>query len=348
MNGVATHTVEPMPVPEPRGPLSAAVIDVLRTERSPAELHPQSADDRYRDDPEAILLDDDAQLTLTMLYELHLAGLDGVDDSWGWDAHLLELRRRLEAPFEVALRRQAAASTSAVRSTSADDVVAALWDMTAPTTEPGLAGFMAADADIGQYRELLIHKSLNQLREADLHTCGIPRLQGPPKAALIEIQADEYGDGRFERMHSRLFARTLEALGLSARFAHYVDAAPAITLASLNALSYFGIHRRLLGALIGHLCAVEATSALPSRKLAGGLRRLGFGDEATAFFDVHVEADSVHEQIALRDLAGGLVQQRPDYGEDVLFGAATCLAFDDRLATHLTRAWSRGVSSLRA
>ncbi len=348
MEALAAQGIGPMPVPEPRGPLSATVVDVLRTERSPAELSTLTVGDRYRGEPGRILLDDDAQLVLTMLYELHLAGIVGVDDSWGWDARLLDVRRRLEMPFEVALRSRAESSTAGLRSEHGDDVVSALWEMTAPTTEPGLAGFMATDADVGQYRELLIHRSLNQLREADLHTFGIPRLQGPPKAALIEIQSDEYGDGRFDRMHSRLFARTMSALGLSACYAHYVDAVPAITLASLNALSYFGLHRRLLGALVGHLCAVEATSALPSRKLAGGLRRLGFGVDATQFFDEHVEADSVHEQIAVRDLAGGLVTQRPAYRDDVLFGAATYLVLDELLAAHMTRAWSRGVSSLRA
>jgi len=344
---VAEHKFEPMPMPEPRGPLSAGVVDVLRAERSPDDLLPLSVDDRYRGEAAEMLLDDDAQLALTMLYELHLAGIAGVDDSWEWNAQLLGLRRSLEVPFDAALRAQAESITLAARSEFGDDVVSALWEMTAPTTDPGLAGFMAADADIEQFREFVVHRSLNQLREADLHTCGIPRLQGPPKAALVEIQSDEYGGGRFDRMHSRLFARTMGALGLSAHYAHYVDAVPALTLASLNALSYFGIHRARLGALVGHLCAVETTSALPSKRLAAGLRRLGFGVGATQFFDEHVEADSVHEQIAVRDLAGGLAMQQPSYRDDILFGAATCLVFDEHLGAHMSRAWSRGVTSLR-
>ena len=350
MQALTEYAAVSMPVPEPRGELSAALVEALHAHRRPTDLRGPAAGlaDRYRDDPREILLDDDAQLVLTMLYELHLAGLSDVDPEWEWNTEILDVRRRLEGPFDAALRSQTEAAVATARSTFGSDVVSALWQMTAPTAGPGLAEFMAKEADVERFREFLVHRSLNQLREADLHTWGIPRLQGPPKAALVEIQADEYGGGRFDRMHSRLFARTMRALDLSSRYAHYVDAVPALTLAALNALSYFGIHRRLLGALIGHLCAVETTSALPSRKFAEGLRRLGFGTEATLFFDEHVEADSVHEQIAVRDLAGGYVAGHPEQRDDVLFGAATCLTFDELVGAQMSQAWAHGASSLRA
>ncbi len=58
-----------------------------------------------------------------------------------------------------------------------------------------------------------MHRSAYQLKEADPHSWAIPRLSGPPKAALVEIQADEYGGGRPDRMHAELFADAMEALG---------------------------------------------------------------------------------------------------------------------------------------
>lgn len=346
----ATSLAAAMPVPTPRGPVGAAVLDALSARADPidAVVAARALHERYEHDPVAVVEDDDAQVALALLYELHLGGVDGVDDAWEWDPRLLDARRHLEVPFEAALRSRTRSTVDAARRRHGPDVVGALWEMTAPSREPGLPGFMATAAGVEQFREVLVHRSLNQLREADVHTWGIPRLRGRPKAALVEIQADEYGEGRFERMHSQLFAATMRALGLSDGYAHYVDAVPAVTLAWLNALSFFGIHRRHIGALVGHLCAVETTSALPSKRYAAGLRRLGFGKDATRFFDEHVDADSVHEQIAVRDLAGGLVEQRPEYGDDVLFGAATCMLLDDMLAAHLTAAWARGESSLRA
>ena len=89
--------------------------------------------------------------------------------------------------------------------------------------------------------------------------------------------------------------------------------------------SGIGLHRRLVGAIVGHPAALEMTSSIPNRLYGNGLRRLGYGSEATLFFDEHVEADAVHEQIAGRDLAGGLAAAGPARAPDVLFGAAACL-----------------------
>ena len=39
----------------------------------------------------------------------------------------------------------------------------------------------------------------------------------PAQAAMVQIQADEYGGGVAERIHAKLFADTMEELGLDAR-----------------------------------------------------------------------------------------------------------------------------------
>lgn len=341
-----------MPLPKPRGPLSEQLLAVL-TGRSgcsseiAATAHAIAARNQ---DSRWILADEDVQLTLTLLYELHLQGIAGVPDEWEWSLGLLEGRAALESVFEAALRDIAAdhlADSPIDVGSGPAEVISHLWAMTAPSAGPGMSTFMARQASVEQFREVLIHRSLNQLREADVHTLGIPRLAGAPKGALVEVQADEYGGGRPERMHSTLFATTMRELGLSSQYAHHVDVVPAVTLASLNALSYFGLHRRLVGALVGHLCAVETTSSAPSKDYSAGLRRLGFGRAATLFYDEHVEADSVHEQIVVRDLAGGLTRQHPEMASDIAFGAAACLALDDRLGEHITNCWARGASSLR-
>jgi len=93
---------------------------------------------------------------------------------------------------------------------------------------------------------------------------SIPRLAGAPKTALVEVQADEYGGGRAERMHSALFTRTMQALGVDAGYAVHLDRVPTVTLASVNALSMFAVHHRLLGALVGHLCAVGRVASVLS------------------------------------------------------------------------------------
>ena len=48
-------------------------------------------------------------------------------------------------------------------------------------------------------------------------------------------------------MHSSLFRQTMEALGLDGRYGAYLDS-PGPTLATVNLMSLFGLHRRWRGA----------------------------------------------------------------------------------------------------
>ncbi len=89
------------------------------------------------------------------------------------------------------------------------------------------------------------------------------------------------------------------------------------------------------------------TSSMPNRRYGDGLRRLGFGPDATYFYDEHVEADAVHESIATWDLADALARAEPELAVDILFGARALLALEARWGTHLLSSWQEGRSSLR-
>ena len=333
-------------LPQPRGPLSATLAAGLtrapgaRAEDLVAVVGPALA---RADD---VLRDEDVQLALTMLYELAYRGYDGVDDAWEWDLDLLRVRAAIERDVEAALRAQV--EQPARPAPTGDAVAEALFALAAADSGPSLSRVIARRAGVEQLREFLTHRSVYQLKEADPHTWAIPRLDGAPKAALVEVQSDEYGGGRPERMHAALFARTMRALDLDDTYGAYVDAVPAITLAWVNVMSLFGLHRRWRGAICGHLAALEMTSSLPNRRYGNGFRRHGYSTAATEYFDEHVEADAVHEQIAGRDLAGRLVEQDPRLVDDVMFGAAVCLATDAWVAEHLITCWDEGRSALRS
>lgn len=314
-----------MRAPAPRGPLSTATLQVLT---GPPTQAPDlvAAADRAIDDARDVLADDDVQLTLFALYELHYRGLDGVDDAWEWHPDLLAARVRLEGAFERAVRERVPVPDTSAR--TASQIAEALFALTAADDGPSLSGYLAKRATDEQVHEFVIQRSIYHLKEADPHSWALPRLSGRPKSALIEVQADEYGGGRPGRIHAELFAGTMRALGLDDTYGAYVDQVPAPTLANVNLMSLFGLHRRLRGAIVGHLAAFEMTSSIPCRKYGNGLRRLGYGTDATYYFDEHVEADAVHEQIAGRDLAGALAEAEPNVRDDVLWGAAAYLAVD--------------------
>ncbi|MDH2444208.1 iron-containing redox enzyme family protein [Amnibacterium sp. CER49] len=332
----------PMPLPAPRGAASGAVLDALQGEANGLD----DAVDRALADTADILGDEDLQLALLLLYELHYGGLAGVDDGLEWSPQLLAARARIERDLEAAIR--AVVRVPERPEPTAAAVAEALFALTGEDSGPSLSRYVARKATLEQLREFLVQRSIYTLKEADPHSFGIPRLTGRAKAALVEIQSDEYGGGRPGRIHSAIFARTMRALGLDDAVGAYLDLVPAVTLASLNTMSLFGLHRRLRGANVGHLAAFEMTSSLPNRQYGNGFRRHGFDEEATWYFDEHVEADAVHEQIAARDLAGGLVEGEPALLDDVLFGAAACLEMDGRAGAWILERWTAGESSLRA
>ena len=326
-------------LPSPRGATSAFVIDALR--RSPAAL------DRFTPPaPDEPLADDDLQLALYVCYELHYRGFDGVDERWEWEPSLLAFRAMLEAEFERAL--EAAVPPYRSDLPAADEMDVALRAIADADDGPSVSRHLEREGTLDQLLEFCVHRSAYQLKEADPHSWALPRLGGAPKAAMVEIQADEYGGGRVDRIHAELFARSLRALGLDDAYGAYLDLIPGVTLATVNLMSLAGLHRRRRGAIVGHLALFEMTSSVPNRRYANALRRLGLGEDATGFFDEHVVADAVHENIAAVDLAGGLVRQQPEVCADVLWGARALVELDARWAAHLLECWADGRTSLRA
>jgi len=329
------------PLPDSRGPLSAVLLHELRSDahRLPPIALPE---------PEDPLLDEDLQLALYVLYELHYRGFDGVDERWEWEPSLLAVRGVLEDIFEGGLLTAIGPPDDepGLRPEDMDVALRGIADADA-ASEPSLSGHLEREGTRDQFREFVVHRSAYQLKEADPHSWAIPRLSGAPKAALVEIQADEYGGGRAERVHAQLFADAMAALGLDSSYGAYLDAIPGVTLATVNLMSLMGLHRRWRGGIAGHLALFEMTSSVPNGRYARGLRRLGL-EPATPFFDEHVEADAVHENIAAVDLAGGLARAEPALAGQILWGARALVELEARWSRHLLTAWEQGVRSLVA
>ncbi|MDQ1012671.1 hypothetical protein QFZ82_007156 [Streptomyces sp. V4I23] len=320
-------------LPQARGDLSAAVLDALRT--SPALARFPGAHEVEQADP----LGDDLQLALYACYELHYLGFTGVDPAWEWDPELLRLRAAMEENFQCALR----AGTTG--HPDLDDALDAL--LVEPVRGAGVSRYLHDEGSLWQLREYAAQRSLYHLKEADPHAWVIPRLRGRAKAAFVAVEFDEFGGGRPERVHARLFADLMADLGLDTAYGRYVDAASAQMLATVNLMSLLGLHRAHRGALVGHFAAVEVTSSPASRRLAAAMRRTGAGSAAERFYDEHVIADAVHEQVVRRDVIGGLLEDEPSLAPEVAFGIAATEFVEDRFAEQLLGAWRQGATSLR-
>ncbi len=282
--------------------------------------------------------DADAQLALWTLYELTYRGFDGVPEELEWDPDLLRLRAQLEASFESVLRREAVdlvASVADVRD-PADQVLA----MVDRADGVSLSTFLRREATRDQVLDYLRERSVQQLKESDPQSFLLPRLTGAAKVALAEIQYDEYGAGDPARLHQHLYAAALSAAGLDPSYGAYIDHISAVSLAAANLSSLLCLNRRLRGAALGHFAAFEASSSVPSRRVAAAVERVGLGPTVAAYFEEHVEADAVHEQVAARDMCGAWVAEHPERRDDVLFGAAAALLLDSLSAKDLMSRWA--------
>ncbi|MFE2642583.1 iron-containing redox enzyme family protein [Streptomyces nigra] len=319
-------------LPEPRGPLSGAVMDLMRGTRD-VEVPASAAADPYGDD---------LQLALYALYELHYQGFEGVPEAREWDSGLLSVRAALEERFLGALRADVPAGDRESAWAALDELQVEPVDGTGSVSH-----FLRDEGTLGQLREYAALRSLYHLKEADPHAWVIPRLYGRAKAAMVAIEFDEFGGGRADEIHAQLFADLMADLGLETAYGHYVDSAPAEMLATVNLMSLFGLHRALRAALVGHFASVEVTSSPGSRRLAEALERAGAGPAAVRFYAEHVEADAVHEQVVRHDVVGGLLEEEPGLEADVVFGIRATGHLEDRLAARLLAAWRDGGSALR-
>lgn len=326
----STSAVEPA-LPRTRGPLTEALFARLTT--GDPLVRPVQLDDV---DP---LVDDDLHLALWCCYELHHHGFAGVVDDMEWDAQVLEFRAALEGAFESALRDERS-TVSLPQDPRLAVRVITRWAGTS------LSGWMEDRGSIDHLREFAIHRSAYQLKEADGHTWGIPRLRGPGRSAYIEIQSDEYGEGRPGEAHCELFADGMRDLGLCPDFGAYLDRLPGPTLATDNLISLFGLHRRNRGCLIGHLTLFEVTSVTPMSRYLSVVRRCGHLPSLERFYAVHVEADAHHGQLALDQMMGGFLKSEPSLAEAMVFGAVALSRVENRFTKHLVQAWDEGRTSL--
>jgi hypothetical protein len=308
------------------------VVSALRERGSPLSLASLADSDPYGED---------LHLALYVLYELHYQGFDEVDDDHEWDPALLTFRRALEDRFLGALRADVPVGTGA------HEAMDELQVEPVGDDGAGVTHFLRDQGELRHLREYAALRSLYHLKEADPHAWVIPRLHGRAKAAMAAVEFDEFGAGRADEIHAGLFADLMEDLGLTTAYGYYVEAAPAQMLATVNLMSLFGLHRSLRGALTGHFAAVEITSSPGSRRLAEALRRVGAGEAAARFYDEHVVADAVHEQVVRHDVVGGLLESEPDLEADVVFGIRATGFLEDRLGALLLTAWRGGDTALR-
>ncbi len=317
--------------PAPRGPRSEALFAHWDGVRPAVVPEPE---DLVGIDP---LTDDDLHLALWCCYQLDGCGFEGHDDGLASDRTTIDIGHRLEQAVEEALRTEHSCDQ-----VPPDPVVA--LRVIATWAGPPLARAVEEDGERRHLQELAIHRSVQLLRPADPRALALSRLSGPARAALAPMEGDEPGRSVNER--TELFAAAMVELGLDPAFGCYLDRLPGVTLATDNVISMFGRHRRLAGALVGHLALTELSRVEPMARYRAAARRIGGLPALERFYDAHLATGLQAGRPALDDLVGPLVAADPDLEPEVVFGAAAMSRVEARFERHVLSAWRRDESSL--
>ncbi|MFD0485325.1 iron-containing redox enzyme family protein [Kineococcus sp. GCM10028916] len=318
-----------LPLPPARGPLSDALTTFLLS----AGGEPRQEDLMrlaQRAHTVDVLRDEDVQLTLLLLYELHHEGIDQVVDDLEWDLGLLWVRADLEMALQRSLqvlvhgRHGFGRGTRPEFLTGPARVDAELVALATARDATGLTAHLALDADLEQFREFFVHHSLHH---------------------LVPFREVHSGDPRGTSGVST--TRTTIDLGLDDAHGAYVSRLPATSLAAVNTATMFGLHRRDRGALAGHLAFSHLSSPSLGTAVGDGLRRLGLRGGATGSSAPETQpAQPGPDAGTGRELVASLLAAEPELAADVVFGARAGASLARLVAEEVLGAWSAGTSSL--
>jgi hypothetical protein len=345
----------------------------LTTERFDARiadaLNDRGLQERLRADPgsAAALIDDARELAQRAFVDEDNDALDqahrtlyvlGAQSGWSpsdavreneHDLTLAAVRLELERAFEEQLARRAPLPEAPPEEPAA--VRAWLLDLALerPLHEgPSMGAFYRDHATLDQLREVVAQRSLFFLKEPDPWTMVIPSLHGRAKAGLIDLILDEYGWGRFDQMHSTVYEVLMGRLGLEQGYDHYFDQASWQSLAGLNFQAMMARHRRMCRRMYGYVFLVEASSPGSMKDYLAAYARAGIDDpEVLSFYELHIDADEGHSDVALNEVVMPVVRDEPDARADIARGVVEGRWIHSLFSKHLHECFSAGRSSLR-
>lgn len=325
------------PLPAPGGPLSSLVLKTIAAPPGKFKLGHQDAETlrqmgQRMDDP---LSDHDLQLSLSLCYELHYLSFRGVETAWEWDPGLLGLR----AEFEQLFIRGIGHAIGFEPDVRPDELGSRLLSLGRDRQYEDLVDLIAHDIDLEQTRELVIHRSPVRLRRPDPYGWAMTRLRGPPRRALAKLLENAIPE-------RSLYSKAMRAVGLDSRDGAYLDLLPGSTLAEINLMSFLGFHRRGRAAMLGQIAMQEILSPAEDRACGQALRRLGFGDDACAYFDRTAADARQVTSSAVFEMAEGQARIDPAFGRDIILGARSMLAVQERVVDRMLDCWRRGKPSL--
>lgn len=274
-----------------------------------------------------------AQLFLQrVLYGINRLKLFWYDDLDNYDnersLYLRGVRERIETNWQR--WEMARHDTAALR---ALDVSTALRARSAADLDPPLSAigrFFRDEAGDPAYRTLLEIASLDGLVEASQLSRTLGGVSNEVHSMLTRLLLEEYGCGRLPRKHSSYFAVMLTELGMDTTPEAYFDRVPWPVLAGINHSFLLSERKRHFLRYVGGLLYTEISVPAAFSAYHACAQRLGYGESAMAYWDLHIKEDERHGRWMLNDIALPLARQYPNHAWELVLGYDQQRLFSER------------------
>ena len=220
----------------------------------------------------------------------------------------------LESPWE----RDMLARASADRDLTSDALPAepdAFVDwyraaaFTHPLYEHDLYAFVASEADRATIEWFLRMEAAGEAAFDDLVALGQVGTRGEVKIEMAQNYWDEMGNGKSHKVHTHMFHRLVEGLGITPPAA---DELPWQVLAGVNVMLWSCIPRRNAFRAQGALGAVELLAPQRCTRLVHGALRVGIDKRTMSYYAAHAIIDVGHAEGWLAHVVRPQVTQVPE------------------------------------
>jgi hypothetical protein len=243
----------------------------------------------------------DGALTLAVIHDLFVAPVDTVRETVVHQHHpaVVGLKGRLEA----ALLDRVADQVGEIEVAGGASAVESIRALASRDLVPSVYQWVAASARWTELRSFLAMEGGPDGGFDDLVALGQIGLAGEPKLEMARNYWDEMGRGSLPAIHTELQHRMAVAVRLGSTPRALL---PLVALDRSLLCTVFATNRRLQPELVGALGLIELQAGPRCRQVVRGLKRLGGGQDALAFYQEHAEADPRHGKAWLDHVVGPL------------------------------------------
>lgn len=174
-------------------------------------------------------------------------------------------------------------------------------------------------ADVESMKVFLAQETTLDPRFDDILALMQVGTSGTEKMEIAKNYYDEMGCGDEAGVHTHLFSKTLDALGIDADYVKSTLLPDSRVSGNLSACLVLSPRHHYKA--IGYFGVTEYLAPRRFKDLVAGWRRLGLPEDGIAYHDLHIRIDAVHGRAWFDDVIRPMVDRDPRVAREIALGA---------------------------